>query len=96
MTRKTQVTNEEAEVTKGSTDLLAFHDDLIKFISMIEYQLDSNFETLENHDTLMSRKSNGLLYVNRMSVAFGYALSEHFDLIRKNIPNNTTPDQQEH
>lgn len=94
MNSKTQVTDEDTEVMANSSDLLAFHDDLIKLISMIEYQLDSNFETLENHDALMSmtsRKCNGLLHINRMIAAFGYELSERFDHIRKHLTDNTQP-----
>ena len=98
MENKTQVTDEDEDVTdvEGSApNLLAFHDDLIQFICMIEYQLDSNFETLESHDAIMSmtnRKANGLLFINRMIVAYGYELSDRLDHIRKDLSNNTKPD----
>lgn len=92
MESKTQVINESEETRDSAPNLLAFHDDLIKFISIVEYQLDSNFETLESHDALMSmsnRKANGLLFINRMIVAYGYELSDRLDHIRKHPSNNT-------
>ncbi|MGH1375809.1 MAG: tyrosine-type recombinase/integrase [Alphaproteobacteria bacterium] len=79
---------ESAQDTPISTRLLSFQDELNRYLSMVEYHLESMhtmFEGDEGIPAMTGRKIAGLHHTNRVMVETGSTLSKNLNDIRTQI-----------